>query len=167
MERITKIILGILIVGLALIILATPAKAPAAKAIEEIYTPETETTPERQAASLAAHTRVAAAGGTTDPEEWLLALEWCESNCDNARINEIDRDGTPSYHLYQFKPDTLRGYGEAYGIIPQGLTDTEILKALKDIKITRAIVRAMMKDPSVDWYQQFPDCVRRLGLPPR
>lgn len=103
--------------------------------------------------------------GTDDPEEWLLALEWCESNETVDAINPVDRDGTASYGLLQFKPDTFYSFAEAYGItVPASTAD---LPAYMDPDTQRAIVRAMMRDPSVDWSWQFPDCVQRhIGKPP-
>lgn len=109
-----------------------------------------------------------ARGATSTPENWLLALEWCESNGDNTAINEIDRDGTSSYYAYQFKPSTFRNYAEAYGIIDKGLSHQGLMEALKDFEKTRATVRGMMQDPSVIWENQFPDCVRKhIGRPPQ
>lgn len=106
-------------------------------------------------------------GATTTPENWLLALEWCESNGDNTAINEIDRDGTSSYYAYQFKPATFRNYAERYGVIDRGLSHQNLMEELKDFENTRATVQGMMKDPSVIWENQFPDCVKNhIGRPP-
>lgn len=111
---------------------------------------------DRKDLALEAYLRVQA-NGTKDPEEWLLALEWCESNEDPTAINPVDRDGTASYGLLQFKPDTFTGFAKAYGV-PGDLMDPDA---------QRAIVRAMMHDKSIDWSWQFPDCVKRhIGWPP-
>lgn len=69
----------------------------------------------------------------------------------------MDLDGTPSYGLLQFKPTTFTGYRTQYGLPEAELMDPEAQKET---------VRHMMQDPGVDWNQQFPDCVRRLGWPP-
>ena len=107
-------------------------------------------------------------GATSTPENWLLALEWCESNGDNTAINEIDRDGTASYYAYQFKPSTFRNYAEKYGVIDKGLSHAELMEALKDFQKTRATVQGMMEDPSVIWESQFPVCVKDfIGRPPK
>ncbi len=92
-------------------------------------------------------------------EEWLAKLEHCESRGDPAAVNPKDRDGTPSYGLLQFKPSTFALYARAYGMA----STTNYM----DPEAQRAIVKRMMRDPSVNWHIQFPDCVRRLGLPPR
>jgi len=95
--------------------------------------------------------------GTAEQEAWLKRLEMCESTGNPNAINPNDLDNTPSYGLLQFKPSTFAEFSKAYGIEGE----------LMDPDAQRAIVRRMMHDPSVNWHQQFPDCVRRLGLPPQ
>jgi len=94
---------------------------------------------------------------TTTREAWLADLIMCESSGRPHAINEVDRDGTASYGLLQFKPSTFEMFSKAYGI-PGELMDPEAQKA---------IVRRMMDDSSVRWENQFPDCVRKLGRPPQ
>lgn len=116
----------------------------------------------------AAYLSIRAKGGsTTDPHEWILGLEWCESNGDNTAVNEIDRDGTASYYAFQFKPSTFYGYATKYGLIPKGIDDVTLMNLLADFELTRATVWNMMQDPTVVWTTQFPDCVKRhIGHPP-
>lgn len=90
-------------------------------------------------------------------EAWLLKLILCESSGNPGAINPIDRDGTPSYGLLQFKPSTFELFSKAYGIEGE----------LMDPEAQKAIVRRMMRDPSVKWENQFPACVRKLGRPPQ
>lgn len=90
-------------------------------------------------------------------EAWLQKLIQCESNGVPSAINKMDLDGTPSYGLLQFKPSTFTGYRKQYGLPSAELMDPEAQKET---------VRHMMKDPGVNWYQQFPACTRRLGEPP-
>lgn len=104
---------------------------------------------------------------TPEQDAWRDKLEMCESGGVNTAINPIDKDGTPSYYAFQFKPGTFRGYGEQYGVIPKGLTQDELMEALKVYGYQKSIVGYMILDPRVNWYQQFPDCVRRHGLPPQ
>lgn len=100
-------------------------------------------------------------------EAWIDRLEACESQNDPTAINPKDRDGTPSYYSFQFKPATFRSFGEAYKVLPRGLTHDELMEALKRRDLQRAIVSHMIGDPSVRWGSQFPDCVRiHIGLPP-
>lgn len=90
-------------------------------------------------------------------EAWLADLINCESHGNPTAINPIDLDGTPSYGILQFKPATFHGYRKQYGLEEAELMDPEAQKET---------VRHMMLDPGVNWYQQFPACVRRLGTPP-
>ena len=78
----------------------------------------------------------------------------------------MDKDGTPSYYSFQFKPGTFRGYGEQYGVIKKGLTQAELMELLKSYELQKEIVGYMILDPGINWLQQFPDCVRKNGLPP-
>lgn len=98
-------------------------------------------------------------------ETWLSALEWCESRGNSFAVNPNDLDGTPSYYSFQFKPDTFKNFGEKYSVIKKDLSDTQIQILMKDTKLQRDIVRFMLDDKSVNMHIQFPDCVRKLGLP--
>lgn len=102
---------------------------------------------------------------------WLGALEWCESKGNGEAINKVDRDGTPSYYWYQFKPGTFRGFAEKYGLIEKGKTDAEIAVLMKSYELTNAMMEQMILDPTITaktWrYQLFPGCTEKLGTPPR
>lgn len=98
---------------------------------------------------------------------WIGALEWCESRAVNTAVNEVDLDGTASYYAFQFKPSTLRYYGEKYGVIEKGKTDAQIMELLKVYEIQKSIVEFMVVDPGIAWEKQFPGCVRLLGRPPK
>jgi len=101
-------------------------------------------------------------------EVWMYALEWCESRGNIEAINPKDKDGTPSYYSWQFKPGTFKGYGEKYGVIPKGLSSQEIMIKIKDYELQKQIVSFMIKDPSVKWANEFPDCVlRKIGMTPK
>lgn len=94
---------------------------------------------------------------------WLYALEWCESAGRKDNINENDTDGTPSYFSYQFKPSTLKMYGDRYGMIG----DEDIMQLIQDYDLQRAIVERMLHDERVRWNREFPGCTKKIGLPPR
>lgn len=130
-----------------------PAEEKKAEVVHRVY----PTDEARREASRASYEKVKAEG-TEDPEEWLLALEWCESRGRPEAINPVDRDGTPSLGLLQFKDTTFAFFSKAYGI-PGELMDPDA---------QRAIVRRMMRDPSIRWESQFPDCVQKhIGWPPK
>lgn len=108
---------------------------------------------------------------TAAQDAWLDDLQSCESQNDPTQVNWHDRDGTPSYYAFQFKPGTFRSFGVAYRVIPRGLTHDELMIALKRTDLQRAIVAHMIFDPSIRWAQQFPDCTsdsigRHAGMPP-
>lgn len=94
---------------------------------------------------------------TTTREAWLADLVSCESSGNPGAINPVDRDGTPSYGLLQFKPSTFEMFKKAYRIEGE----------LMDPEAQKAIVRRMMDDESIKWENQFPACVRKLGRPPQ
>lgn len=101
-------------------------------------------------------------------ETWISALEWCESRGRNDALNKVDRDGTPSYSNFQWKPTTLLYYGKMYGLVATSSMVANVPELLKNYELQRNVVRAMVDDPKVNWYQQFPDCVKlKVGLPPK
>ena len=100
-------------------------------------------------------------------EVWRYVLEWCECRGDHGAINPKDKDGTPSYYAFQFKPGTFKYYGELYEVIPKDLKEAELMESLKSYELQKAIVGYMILDPKINWLQQFPDCVRKNGLPPK
>ena len=97
---------------------------------------------------------------------WISALEWCESNGNPEAVNLKDKDGTPSYYSFQFKPETFRYYGEMYSVIEKKLTNEKIMELMKSNEIQREIVEHMVLDKAVNFRQQFPACTKKLGLPP-
>jgi len=100
-------------------------------------------------------------------EVWLSALEWCESRGVKTAINPEDKDLTPSYFSYQFKPKTFKYYSVKYGLLPPDLEDEDYFNWMSDYDVARDVVRHMIDDPKVKWAQEFPDCVlRKVGYPP-
>jgi hypothetical protein len=99
-------------------------------------------------------------------EVWLGALEWCESRGVKTAVNKVDRDGTPSYYSFQFKPSTFALYGSKYKLIFVGNSASDIMELMEDYDLTRKIMTSMIQDPGINWEHQFPDCVRKLGRPP-
>lgn len=94
-------------------------------------------------------------------EVWSYVLEWCESRGKVDAVNPEDRDGTPSYYAFQFKPETFAGFSQQYGIEGD----------IADYAAQRAIVEHMILDASITpkmWRGTlFPDCVKKYGAPPR
>ncbi len=90
-------------------------------------------------------------------EVWIDKLGWCESHNNPYAINPKDLDGTASLGTFQFKVRTYQWLLKKYNIpvAPIFASSTQ-----------REIVRHMINDPSIKIRQQFPDCVRRIGLPP-
>ena len=102
-------------------------------------------------------------------DTWIRALEWCESSGVETAVNKKDLDGTPSYYSFQFKPDTLKSYGIKYGVIPASIDEATFLQDdLGNYDIQIKVVEMMVKDPTVKWTTQFPDCVKNhIGFPPK
>jgi len=93
-------------------------------------------------------------------EVWKGALEWCESQGVVSAVNPKDRDNTPSYGGFQFKPETLDYFAGIYGIATSS-------DGVMSYPVQSAVVDAMILDRgSIDWAHQFPVCVSRLGAPP-
>lgn len=101
-------------------------------------------------------------------DDWLDDLERCESSGNPNAVNLVDKDGTASYGPYQFKPETLAVYGVKYGYLLVGTTPEELLQSgrIFERDLQRDVVRGMTIDADVDLTNEFPDCVRKLGMPP-
>lgn len=104
---------------------------------------------------------------THEQTVWLSALEWCESSGSRTVVNKKDVDGTPSYYSFQFKPTTFKIYGIRYGLFSPDISDEAAEAQLDNYALQKKMVTLMLRDPRVVWRREFPDCVRRLGLPPR
>ena len=91
-------------------------------------------------------------------QAWLGSLEYCESRGKPDAINPMDSDGTPSYGILQFKPSTYAWYAKIYGMASTtNYMDPEEQEAI----VTQMIIRG------VNWAKQFPDCTKKLGVPPK
>lgn len=90
---------------------------------------------------------------------WIGALAWCESRHRDGAVNKVDRDGTPSYGRYQFKPSTFNYFMKKYELG----TSTNYV----DGDLQEKIVEQMIVRNDVKWSTQFPDCVKKNGIPPR
>lgn len=98
---------------------------------------------------------------------WTYALEWCESRGVSTAVNPKDKDGTPSYYNFQWKPETFKGYAVRYGLLPASLELADYQNWMSDYELQREIVHRMLNDKAVTWPQEFPDCVlRKVGRPP-
>jgi hypothetical protein len=93
---------------------------------------------------------------------WIHALEWCESSGKPTAVNPIDRDGTPSYGAFQFKPSTFWHFANKYDVGITMVSDAHL-----DRDNQYEVVAAMVEHrKEIEWHNQFPGCVAKLGLPP-
>jgi len=90
-------------------------------------------------------------------DRWIDILVQCESSGNQKAINQNDSDGTPSYGLLQFKPSTFEMFSKKY----------QVKGDLMDPVAQRRIVERMTMDEKVKFKNQFPACVKKLGLPPQ
>ncbi len=93
-----------------------------------------------------------------DQQAWVRKLELCESGGHPGSLNAKDRDGTASYGILQFKPGTFYGYAKRYGVPVTNYKDP----GQQESVLTEMILHA----EQIDWHHQFPDCTRKLGMPP-
>ncbi len=94
---------------------------------------------------------------STPLDTYLDRLEICESGGNPKALNPKDLDGTPSKGAFQFKDTTFTYFSRKYGIKTTSIWNREE---------QRSLVKRMATDPQVNMKRQFPDCVRKLGLPP-
>lgn len=105
---------------------------------------------------------------TRRQEVWKNALQWHESRAILEAKNPKDRDGTPSWGPYQFKPGTVKNYGVKYKMLRNDLTNEEYIEYAKDIEFIDEIVDRMFCDSEVKWEREFPVVVlEKIGFPPK
>ncbi len=89
---------------------------------------------------------------------WLAHLMQCESGIRKNAVLKVDLDGSSSLGLLQFKQGTFDSYKAKYGFTG------EIFDGVTQVKI---VTQWILHPGSIDWQWQFPDCVRKYGLPPQ
>ncbi len=99
---------------------------------------------------------------------WRYSLEFHESKAKESALNPKDKDGTPSYSYFQFKPDTVKLYGVKYKMIPENLSEKEYIELTKNLEFITEVVTRMICDKDVVWKNEFPDVTQRfIGYPPK
>lgn len=102
---------------------------------------------------------------------WLGALEWCESRGVHEAVNPNDKDNTPSYYSFQFKPGTFKDFGIKYNLVPADVADEEVMELMESYELTYKIMEHMVIDEEItnkQWRDSlFPGCIKKLGTPPR
>lgn len=157
--RLPLVILGIIIVTIVGLLFWKTMSAAHADNVPAETQKEVETTTQ-DVQDLCGLNEVVCDGevsATPKQEAWIDKLELCESSGNPKAINKKDTDGTPSYGAFQFKPGTFKMYLKRY----------EMKGNLMDREIQRDIVVTMMTDAKVKWASEFPNCVRKLGTPPK
>ena len=99
-------------------------------------------------------------------EEWRMSMRLCESSDNPVAINPNDLDGTPSYGLYQYKPDTFKGYVIKYNLFDWKNWDkADWENALMSRWHQEEVMTKMIPDLDVVWETEFPDCTKQNGRP--
>lgn len=93
---------------------------------------------------------------TRSIDEWIYKLGMCESGNNPKALNPKDTDGTPSKGKFQFKDSTFNWLSKKYNIATTSIWNADEQEQ---------ILRRMIEDDDIDLSRQFPDCVRKLGLP--
>lgn len=105
---------------------------------------------------------------TKEQDLWLAKLRNCESGDNPLAINKVDKNGRSSKGLYQFQNKTWRSYIEKYDLWNwQEWEEADFENAIWDGWYQEVVIRKMLNDKEVIFKQEFPDCVKRLGLPPK
>jgi hypothetical protein len=100
-------------------------------------------------------------------EDLLRHLVRCESRGNPKAVYKVDRDGTPSWGILQFKPKTLRRFGVKYGFLPRNIKLKEVMLRIFDSDLQINTAREMIKrhgHKKSFWKREFPACSRKLGL---
>ena len=106
---------------------------------------------------------------THEQEVWTGALEWHESSGVKTAINPKDKDGTPSYYSFQWKPSTFKHYALRYKLLPNNLEDADFFNWMSDYRLQKEIVTRMIGErENINWKREFPHTVKyKIGFPPK
>jgi len=92
----------------------------------------------------------------------LEKLAQCESNQNRYAINYLDADGTASFGLFQFKPETFREYGIKYGVIGEKADWNWIMTVIFDEKIQKKLAYEILKNEPEKAKTLWPNCYRKI-----
>lgn len=175
MKRSTIVAALIVSLGIALISLIVPLGitglfSPSEESAPTVATttePVVEVEPERPIPESCMRFQAGSAMLLTEEQcKWMYQLALCESGDNPIAVNQMDRDGTPSYGLFQFKPPTLILFSQWLTI---HIDQSNVMSAIYDRSVQEAAVAEMLLHyDQVNWRQQFPDCINKyIGMPPR
>ena len=105
---------------------------------------------------------------TKEQELYLAKLINCESGDNPLARNDHDRDNLSAKGLYQFKDKTWRFYIKKYDLWNwRNWEEADFENAIWSREHQEVVLRYMLNDEDVNFKREFPQCVKRLGLPPR
>ena len=90
-------------------------------------------------------------------------LVMCESSNNELAINRKDSDGTASFGLLQWKPETFRRLAVKYGIIGEKADWNWIMTLVFDRRVNKKIFVEVMKDTTENPYNLWPICCKKIG----
>lgn len=88
----------------------------------------------------------------------------CESSNNPLAINVRDSDGTASFGIGQFKPETFREYGIKYGIIGEKADWNWIMTLIFDQKVQKKLMYEIIKNEPEKARKMWPVCAKRAGI---
>lgn len=90
-------------------------------------------------------------------------LVMCESSNNELAINRKDSDGTASFGLLQWKPETFRRLAIKYGVIGEKADWNWIMTLVFDRKVNKKIFAEVMRDKTENPYLLWPICCKKIG----
>jgi len=96
--------------------------------------------------------------------EKMEKLMECESSNNPLAINVRDKDGTASFGLAQYKPETFKEYGIKYGIIGEKASWNWIMTLIFDAKIQKKLTYEIIKNEPQTARKLWPVCAKRAGI---
>jgi hypothetical protein len=100
-------------------------------------------------------------------DNWLDNLAMAESNGKD-HIKILDVNGRYSYGCLQFQLGTFLSYGRKYGIVPDTLSNADLLKLIYNCSVQKEIARAMIEDNTANWRHWYTSVRynKNVGMPP-
>lgn len=87
-----------------------------------------------------------------------MAIAGCESSLNPKAVNFKDRDGTASFGLLQFKPETFREYATKYGLLGEKASWNDVMTLIFDEKIQKRLGYLILKNEPEKAKQLWPNC---------
>jgi len=95
-------------------------------------------------------------------EDLFKKIVQCESSGKILAINPRDKDGTASFGILQWKPETFKEYGVKYGVIGEKASWDLIMTKIFDYQTNKYLFIQIIKNEPEKIKKLWPNCSKKL-----